>query len=103
MLVDRQSALEERVDIARDHPDAVGIVPHQVGGHEILGHHLRFARLAAACGDDRFNGPGQVFFFEYRAHSGLIPPRCTTLVQRSTSSCMNLPNSSGVPATTSKP
>ena len=100
-LIHRQPAFDERLDVARDHADAVRVVAEQIGGDQVLGDELRFARFAAAGGDDRLYGARERFFFEN--HSGLMPPRCTTRVQRSTSLLMNLPNSSGVLATTSKP
>src|SRR5688572_24559543 len=104
MLVGGESALEQRRDVARDHADAVRIVAEQIGEHQVLGDELRLARVAAARGDDRLDGARQRLMLELEIlHSGLIPPFCTTRVQRSTSCCMNLPNSSGLPATTSKP
>src|SRR3954451_8733834 len=77
----------------------------QVGHDEVLGNQLRFARVAAAGRDHSLDRSDQSFFLEDHVYfySGLMPPRCTTLVQRSTSSFMNFPNSSGVLATTSKP
>jgi hypothetical protein len=53
MLVDDQSALEQRIDIARDHAHAVGVVPREIGGNEVRGDELRLARVAAAGADDR--------------------------------------------------
>ena len=54
-LVGAQSALEQRTDIARDHADAVRVVPGEVGGDEVRGHEARLARLAPARGDDRLD------------------------------------------------
>src|SRR5262249_24785159 len=99
-----QSALEQRLDIARHHADAMRVVPGEVCGDEVLRYQLRLRGLAAARGGNRGNGAGQALLPEDEArHSGLMPPRLTTSVQRSTSSFMKRPNSSGEPATTSKP
>src|SRR5262249_49847737 len=99
-----QPALEQCLDVARHHADAVRIVPGEVCGDEVLGDELRLRGLAAARGGNRRNGGSQALFPEDEArHSGLMPPRSTTSVQRSTSSFMKRANSSGVLATTSKP
>src|SRR5204862_417958 len=103
MLVHQHAAFEQRIDVARDHADAVRVVAHEIGCDEVLGHHARLARIAAALGDDRLDRARERRALEDRLHSGLIPPRCTTLVQRSTSSAIKVPNASGVLATTSKP
>src|SRR3954463_14937407 len=103
VLVDQQTALEQRVDVARDHADAVRVMAEQVGHDQVLGNELRFGRVAPAGRDHSLDRSDQSFFLEDHAYSGLMPPRFTTSVQRSTSSFMNLPTSSGVLATTSKP
>src|ERR1700716_3357349 len=59
MAVCLETALEQRVDIARDHAHAVRVVPGEVRGNEIIGNQLRLARLAAARGHDRLDGAGQ--------------------------------------------
>jgi len=53
MAVGLQPALLKRLDVARNHADAVRVVPAQIRHHEVRGNELRFARLAAAGGDDR--------------------------------------------------
>src|ERR1051326_5060531 len=99
-----QPALEQRLDIARHHADAVRIVPGEVCRDKVLRDELRLRGLTAARGGNRGDGAGQALLREDEArHSGLMPPRLTTSVQRSTSSFMKRPNSSGVLATTSKP
>jgi hypothetical protein len=56
MAVRLQAALLQRLDVARDHADAVRVVAGEVGGDEVLGDEARFARVAAAGGDDRLDG-----------------------------------------------
>ena len=58
-LVRREPALEHGVDIARDHADAVRVVPEQICSHQVLGHQARLCRLAAAGGNDRLDGACQ--------------------------------------------
>src|SRR5688572_33105423 len=96
-----QPALEQRLDVARHHADAVRVVAGQVGDDQILGDELRFLSLAAAGKGNRLDRPDEVLLL--KNHSGLMPPLLTTAVQRSTSAFMNAPNSSGELATTSKP
>src|SRR2546421_11321152 len=106
MAIRVQPAFEQCLDVARRHTDAVRVMAGEVGSDEIVGDELCLACFAAA-GHDNFTdragqglGPEDQCFFH---QSGLMPPRSTTLVQRSTSSFMKRPNSWGVPATTSKP
>ncbi len=55
VLIRPQRTELQRFDIARQHADAVRVVPHQVGEHEVRGDELRLARLAAARRDDRLD------------------------------------------------
>src|SRR6185295_10807453 len=104
LAVRMQPALEQRLDVARHHANAVRIVAGQVGDDQVFRDEFGFGGLAAACGGNRSNGPDQALLLENQIHhSGLMPPRLTTSVQRSTSCFMKRPNSSGVLATTSKP
>src|SRR3989454_12810882 len=59
MAVRFETALEQRVDVARDHAHAVRVVPGEVRGNEIIGDQFRLARLAAARGHERLDRAGQ--------------------------------------------
>ena len=48
MLIGREAALQHRVDVARDHADAVRVVAEQVRGDEVLGDEARLLGVAAA-------------------------------------------------------
>jgi hypothetical protein len=58
LAVRMQPALEQRLDIARHHADAVRIVAGQVGGDEVFRDELRFRGFAAAGGGNRGDGLG---------------------------------------------
>ena len=47
MLIKLQMSLTERGHIAGDHADAVGIVPGQIGRHQMIRHQTRFVSFAA--------------------------------------------------------
>ena len=68
MLVRLEPAFEERVDVARDHADAMRIMAKQVGHDQVLGDELRFARFAAAGSDDRLDRARQGLFAKCRFH-----------------------------------
>ena len=52
MLVDREPALEQRLHVARNHADAVRIVPREVCLDEVAGDEIRLAWRRAAFSDD---------------------------------------------------
>ena len=55
MLVHREPAFEHRIDVARDHPDAVRVVAGEVRRDQVLGDERRFSRFRTAPGDDRLD------------------------------------------------
>src|SRR5947208_12693975 len=66
MAVRLETALEQRVDVARHHAHAVRVVPGEVRGNEVIGDQFRLARLAAARGYDRLDRAGQGTGLEYQ-------------------------------------
>jgi hypothetical protein len=78
VLVRGEPALEQSVDVARNHADAVRIVAKEIRHDQVLGHELGFLRLAAAGRDDGLDCARERLFSEYLVHqSGLMPPRPT--------------------------
>jgi len=71
MLVHREPAFENGVDVARDHPDAVRIVAGEVGLDQVAGDQRRLARLRAALDDDGFDRAPKALGIDYdvRDHS----------------------------------
>jgi hypothetical protein len=57
--VDREPALEHRIDIARHHADAVRIVAAQVGLDQVGGDLPRLALVRSGRGNDRAHGGGE--------------------------------------------